>query len=103
MKCSLPLQIGTKITIKDYNKFLHNHGSSGYKFLFELSSDNKTGNVYIISMAKKVHEAIVTQLQDILKVPNGGVIDDPPIDVSGQVCKKIYSTLLYIIEFSIFL
>ena len=48
MKCSLPLQIGTKIAINNYNSFLHNHESSGYKFLFQLNSDNKTGNVFII-------------------------------------------------------
>ncbi|CAG8538532.1 13419_t:CDS:2 [Dentiscutata heterogama] len=81
---SLPLKIGSNITIKDYNTFLNNHGSSGFKFQFELNSDNKTGNVYIIGMTSTVHENVVARLQDFFKVPNGGVVDDPPINVSGQ-------------------
>ncbi|CAG8843199.1 31546_t:CDS:2, partial [Gigaspora margarita] len=81
---SLPLKIGSNITIKDYNTFLNIHGSSGYKFQFELNRDNKTGNVYIIGMALTVHERVVSRLQACFRVPNGGVVDDPPIYVDGQ-------------------
>ncbi|GBB87935.1 hypothetical protein RclHR1_14420006 [Rhizophagus clarus] len=82
---NLPLHIGSKVTIKNYNTFLHNYGSSGYKFWFQLNSDNKTGEVYIIGMASAVHERIVTRLQEFFKVPNNGVVDDPPILVDGQI------------------
>ncbi|KAF0461416.1 hypothetical protein F8M41_000411 [Gigaspora margarita] len=83
---SLPLKIGSNITIKNYNQFLDNHGSSGYKFQFELNSDNKTGNVYIIGMTlTAVHENIIVCLQAFFMAPNGGVVDDPPIQVSGAL------------------
>ncbi|RHZ61214.1 hypothetical protein Glove_349g17 [Diversispora epigaea] len=81
---SLPFQIGTNITIKEYNTFLNNYGSSGYKFQFELNSDKKTGIVDIVDMATPVHEDVVSLLQDFFKVPNGGVIFRPPIKVTGQ-------------------
>ncbi|GES75755.1 hypothetical protein GLOIN_2v1734856 [Rhizophagus clarus] len=48
-------------------------------------NDNKTGEVYIIGMASAVHERIVTRLQEFFKVPNNGVVDDPPILVDGQI------------------
>jgi len=105
MECSLPFQIGSNITIKNYNTFLNNHGSEGYKFYFELNADNKTGSVYIIGMTTPVHEAVVNLLQEFFKVPNRGVIYDPPIVVIGQPRKGIYSSIysssLLVIEFSI--
>ncbi|CAB4445952.1 unnamed protein product [Rhizophagus irregularis] len=39
---SLPLRIGSKVTIKNYNTFLHNYGSSGYKFRSHWSSSVET-------------------------------------------------------------
>ena len=100
MECSLPLKIGSKITIKNYNTFLHHYGSSGYKFRFSLNEtnevldiDKKTGEVYIIDMATAVHEDIVSRLQEFFKVPNNGVVDDPPIVVTGRPRKRIYSSL----------
>ncbi|CAB5312013.1 unnamed protein product [Rhizophagus irregularis] len=36
-------------------------------------------------MASTAHEDIVVRLQEFFKVPNNGVVDDPPIVVSGQV------------------
>ena len=93
MECSLPLHIGTKVTIKNYNTFLRNYESSGYKFWFQINSDNCTGEVYIIDMASPEHEDIVSQLQEFFKVPNNGVVDDPPIVVTGQPRKRIYSSL----------
>ncbi|GES94308.1 hypothetical protein GLOIN_2v1734790 [Rhizophagus clarus] len=81
---NLPLHIGTKVTIKNYNTFLRNYGSSGYKFQFQINSDNCTGEVYIIGMASTVHEDVVLRLQRCFDVPNNGVIDDPLIVVSGQ-------------------
>ena len=97
---SLPYRIGTKVTIKNYNTFLRNYGSSGYKFRFQLNSDNCTGEVYIISMASTVHEDVVSRLQEVFKVPNNGVVDDPLILVSGQIRKRIYPTLPLVIEIS---
>src|SRR4051794_29615464 len=93
MECSLPCRIGTKVAIKNYNTFLHNYGSIGYKFRFNLNDDNKTGEVYIIGMALPEHEDIVSRLQKFFEVPNNGVVDDPPIIVTGQPRKRIYSSL----------
>ncbi|CAG8741802.1 7776_t:CDS:2, partial [Funneliformis caledonium] len=83
-KSSLPFKIGSKITIKNYNTFLHNYGSSGYKFWFNSNNDTKTGEVYIIDMASTVHEDVVSRLQKFFEIPNNGVVDDPLIRVSGQ-------------------
>jgi hypothetical protein len=99
MECSLPLCIGSKVTIKNYNTFLHNYGSSGYKFWFQLSDDNKTGEVCIIDMASSVHENIAARLQNFFEVPNNGVVDDPLIVVAGQTRKRIYSSFLLLLNF----
>jgi len=81
---SLPLHIGSKVTIENYNTFLHNYGSRGYKFWFHLSDDSNTGEVYIVDMASSVHENIVFRLQKFFEVPNNGVVDNPLIVVAGQ-------------------
>ncbi|CAG8535430.1 6120_t:CDS:2 [Rhizophagus irregularis] len=47
--------------------------------------DNTTGEVYIIGMTSTAHEDIIIRLQEFFKVPNNGVVDDPPIIVTGQV------------------
>ena len=62
MECSLPLHIGAKVTIKNYNTFLRHYGSSGYKFRFQLNNDDCTGEVDIIGMASTVHEDVVSRL-----------------------------------------
>ncbi|CAB4408321.1 unnamed protein product [Rhizophagus irregularis] len=38
-------------------------------------------NVFIVAMPLPVHAAVVSMLQDFFKIPNGGVIRDPPITV----------------------
>ncbi|CAH1762111.1 16530_t:CDS:2 [Entrophospora sp. SA101] len=88
---SLPYQIGSNITIKNYNTILNNYGSEGYKFYFELNADNKTGSVYIIGMATQVHEVVVNLLQKFFEVPNRGVIYDPPILVTGQPPPDVFA------------
>ena len=95
MECSLPLKIGSKITIKNYNTFLENHGSAGYKFWF----DKKTSDVFIIGMASTEHEDVTSLLQHYFNVPNNGVFINPPIYVYGKPRKRIYSSLLLVIEF----
>src|SRR3954469_4373821 len=98
MKCSLPLHIGSKVTIENYNTFLHNYGSRGYKFWFHLSDDSNTGEVYIVDMASSVHENIVFRLQKFFEVPNNGVVDNPLIVVAGQTRKRIYSSFLLLLN-----
>ena len=97
MECSLPLKIGSKITIKNYNTFLENHGSAGYKFWF----DKKTSDVFIIGMASTIHEAVVSLLQDYFKIPNNGVVVNPPIRVYGQPRKRIYLVCFLLLNFNI--
>ncbi|GES88783.1 hypothetical protein GLOIN_2v1789506 [Rhizophagus clarus] len=41
-------------------------------------------NVYVIEMANADHEAAVSVLMDYFKVPNNGVLFNPPIKVLGQ-------------------
>ncbi|CAG8609071.1 5028_t:CDS:2 [Paraglomus brasilianum] len=75
---SLPLQIGSKVLEEAYNNFLEHNTSKGYKFHWD------NGNVYIVGMSKCEHESIVLRLIMYFKVPNGGVDDDPPIDITLQ-------------------
>ncbi|RIB08822.1 hypothetical protein C2G38_2044831 [Gigaspora rosea] len=94
---SLPLKIGSKITTKNYNTFLNNHGSSGYKFQFELNSDNKTGNVYIIvhynpdgsgvQIAPDV--AVYPNITFVPKPALSTVIPPPPSDKAGNPHARI--------------
>nr|CAG8560788.1 9050_t:CDS:2 [Entrophospora candida] len=74
---SLPFQIGSKVSVKDYNTFLDRNESTGYKFYW-----NK-GNVYIIEMANSDHECVISVLQECFRVPNNNVICGP-IKVYGQ-------------------
>jgi len=71
------------MSIKKYNKFLESRKPSGYKLEYN------NGDVIIIDMCTEVHEAVVALLQDYFKIPNGGVIINPPILIRGQPCKKI--------------
>ncbi|RIA83679.1 hypothetical protein C1645_742889 [Glomus cerebriforme] len=74
---SLPLQIGSYITVRDYNTFLDENESVGYKFRWD------RGNVYIIEMAIPEHAVAVSYLMDCFKEPNNRV-KLGPINVLGQ-------------------
>jgi hypothetical protein len=87
MVYSLPFQIGSKVSVKDYNTFLDRNESTGYKFYW-----NK-GNVYIIEMANSDHEYVISVLQECFRVPNNNVICGP-IKVCGQPCKRFPFSLL---------
>ena len=89
LNCSLPFKIASNISIKKYNKFLESRKPSGYKLEYN------NGSVIIIDMCTRVHEAVVALLQDYFKIPNGGVIINPPIVVRGQPCKKIQACLIF--------
>ncbi|KAF0476381.1 hypothetical protein F8M41_024398 [Gigaspora margarita] len=67
---SLPFNIGSNVSIKNYNKYLENRELSGYKLEYN------NGNVFIIDMCTQEHEDVVA--------PNSNEIADPPIIVSGQ-------------------
>ena len=81
---SLPFQIGSNVSVKNYNTFLDHNESTGYKFRWE------NRNVYIIEMANADHEAVVSTLMDYFKAPNSGVILNPPIMVLSQPCKEAF-------------
>jgi len=89
MNRSLPFKIGSNISIKNYNKFLESCEISGYKFEYN------DGNIFIIDMCTEVREAVVALLQDYFKIPNGGVIINPPIIVLGKPRKKIQACLIF--------
>ncbi|CAG8453411.1 3190_t:CDS:2 [Scutellospora calospora] len=69
--------IGSKISVKNYNIFLDRNEKIGYKFYWE------NNNVYIIDMANREHEAVVSYLQECFRVPNNGV-KRGPLKILGQ-------------------
>ena len=78
---SLPLEIGSDITLNDYNAFLDRHEKVGYKFRWN------NGVVTIIEMTKEEHGAVVSYLFDCFKEPNNGVRRGL-ISVLGSPCKR---------------
>ncbi|RHZ66579.1 hypothetical protein Glove_306g43 [Diversispora epigaea] len=72
-------QIGSNITIKEYNKFLERKESLGYKYQRENNDD-----VFIIDMSDQEHDKVVAILQRYFNIPNNNVVFNPPIDVSGD-------------------
>ncbi|RUS33928.1 hypothetical protein BC938DRAFT_483210 [Jimgerdemannia flammicorona] len=75
----LPLRIGTNVSVERYNTFVVLREAPGYKF--KLNAD---GDVYIVDMADSEHEAVISSLQAVFRVANGGVLWNPPIRVWGQ-------------------
>ncbi|CAB4425474.1 unnamed protein product [Rhizophagus irregularis] len=75
---SLPRQIGSNISVKEYNAFLNRNENTGYKFNWE------RGEVFIVEMAKAVHEAAVSYIQDCFKEPNNGVKVGPIETIINQ-------------------
>ncbi|CAG8584862.1 805_t:CDS:2 [Paraglomus brasilianum] len=68
---SLPLKIGSKVSVNSYNAFLDENESSGYKFYRE----NK--NVYIVDMSNAEHGAVVVYLIQRFAIPNNGAMVGP--------------------------
>ena len=81
--CSLPLKIGSKISVNSYNAFLDENESSGYKFFRE----NK--NVYIVDMSNAEHGAVVVYLIKRFDIPNNGAMVGP-ICIYGDACKTFH-------------
>ncbi len=69
--------------MKKIDAFFERQDTRGYKF----DTDSR-GNVFIVEMEKDEHASVVARLQEYFKVPNGGVADNPPIDVLGASGKK---------------
>lgn len=82
MNDSFPCKIGSKITVEEYNNFLERKESSGYKY-----QRKSNGDIYIIDMSDPEHGAVCALLQAYFNIANGGVIINPPVDVSGDDCK----------------
>jgi hypothetical protein len=86
---SLPLQIGSYITVRDYNTFLDENEKVGYKFCWD------RGNVYIVEMATPEHEVAVDYLSVCFHIPNNHD-QFGPIEVLGQPCKRFF-LLIYLV------
>ena len=83
MDCSLPCKIGSKVSIKEYNKFITQQESSHYKYQRE-----ENGDVYIIDMSSDPeHSEVASLLISYFNIPNNHVFIDPPIRVRLDECK----------------
>jgi len=81
--CSLPLQIGSNVSVERYNKFIDRKAPRGYKYHYE------NGDVFIIDMSSYEHSSLVQFLADYFNVYNGAIpMRNKPIRVSGDTCKK---------------
>jgi len=80
---SLPIQIGWNLSVEKIDTFFERQDTRGYKFYI-----NPRGNVFIVEMEKIVYSLVIARLQDYFKVPNGGVVDDPPIVVGVLQVRK---------------
>ena len=87
MGCSLPLQIGAKVSAKDYNTFLDHNESKHCKFRWD------NGKVYIVDMPYNVHQEVVGHLFLLFNIPNGGAILNRPISVTGSKSKSIFQSV----------
>ncbi|KAF0459367.1 hypothetical protein F8M41_000776 [Gigaspora margarita] len=76
---NLPIQIGWNLSVKKIDTFFERQDTRGYKFDID-----PRGNVFIVEMEKTVHASVVIRLIVYFMVPNGGVADNPPIDVLGS-------------------
>jgi len=82
--CSLPLQIGSNVSVERYNKFIDRKAPRGYKYHYE------NGDVFIIDMSSYEHSRIVVFLINYFNVYNGGTpMRNQPILISGDTCKKL--------------
>ncbi|RHZ63498.1 hypothetical protein Glove_329g46 [Diversispora epigaea] len=75
-KISLPLKIGSNVSVKQYNKFLECKVPRGYKYQLQ---DN--GDVLIIDMSSNEHSELVSWLTIIFNTYNGGIPLNRPIRV----------------------
>src|ERR1044072_1263815 len=80
---SLPIQIGWNLSVEKIDTFFERQDTRGYKFDID-----SRGNVFIVEIKKDEYGFVVARLQDYFKVPNGGMIINPPIDVGGSLGKK---------------
>ncbi|CAG8761124.1 36382_t:CDS:2, partial [Gigaspora margarita] len=67
------------LLVKKIDTFFERQDTRGYKFEID-----PKGNVFIVEIEMVVHASVVTLLQYYFKIPNGGVIVNPPIDVLGS-------------------
>ena len=86
---SLPLQIGWKEKLSTIDAFFERHETLPYKF----DIDSKR-NVFIVEMEGDVHSMLAMTLSYMFNAPNGGILLDPPIQVSRNT-GKIISTGLF--------
>jgi len=90
--CSLPLQIGSNVSVERYNKFIDRKAPRGYKYHYE------NGDVFIIDMSSYEHSSLVTLLTLMLNVYNGATpMRNKPIRISGDTCKNFISSNQFVL------
>ena len=62
--------------MKKIDTFFEQQDTSGYKF-----DINSRGDVFIVEMEKGEHASVIDYLQGCLRIPNGGVTFNPPINI----------------------
>ncbi|CAG8662083.1 13443_t:CDS:2, partial [Funneliformis caledonium] len=71
-------KIGWNLLVEKINTFFERQDTRGYKF--DIASK---GNIFIVEMENAEHAFVVKRLDKYFEVPNGGVADNPPIDILG--------------------
>jgi len=90
--CSLPLQIGSNVSVERYNKFIDRKAPRGYKYHYE------NGDVFIIDMSSYEHSSLVHFLADYFNVYNGATpMRNKPIRISGDTCKNFISSNQFVL------
>ncbi|CAB5161361.1 unnamed protein product [Rhizophagus irregularis] len=78
-EASLPLRIGSNVSINKYNKFLESEAPRGYKYQHD---DN--GNVLIVDMSNTEHSRLAFFLGTCFNAYNGGLVHNRPIIISND-------------------
>jgi len=71
------------LSAEKIDTFFERQDTRGYKF--DIASK---GNVFIVEMEKDEHASVIDYLQGRLRIPNGGVTFNPPINIMVNSGKK---------------
>ena len=79
----MPLQIGSNVSVKQYNKFLERKAPRGYKYQLR-----ENGDVFVIDMSNSEHGTLVAFLITLFNIHNA-------IFIGSDNCKRMVYSLVY--------